>query len=103
MRAFVASADPAFRLGLDGMIKWREAIIARLVKGDNLYAPRVELVASDLLSIDQTQRMNKRLLTFIATHVDTILGRLVALRLPMTHRSKARNRSPELIRRRLKC
>ena len=82
VRAFVASADPAFRLGLDGMIKWREAIIARLVKGDNLYAPRVELVASDLLSIDQTQRMNKRLLTFIATHVDTILGRLVALEAP---------------------
>ena len=82
VRAFVASADPAFRLGLDGMIKWREATIARLVKGDNLYAPRAELVASDLLSIDQTQRMNKRLLTFIATHVDTILGRLVALETP---------------------
>ena len=53
-----------------------------MVKGDNLYAPRAELVTSDLLSIDQTQRMNKRLLTFIATHVDTILGRLVALEAP---------------------
>ncbi|MDC0062882.1 helicase-related protein [Candidatus Puniceispirillum sp.] len=79
VRAFAASADPAFRLGLDGVIKWREAIVARLVKGDNLYAPRAELVTSDLLSIDQIQRMNKRLLTFIGTHVDTILGRLVAL------------------------
>ena len=73
---------PAFRLGLDGVIKWREAIIARLVKGDNLYAPRAELVTSDLLSIDQIQRMNKRLLTFIATHIDAILGRLVALEAP---------------------
>ena len=82
MRAFVASADPAFRLSFDGMIKWREAIIARLIKGDNLYAPRVELAGSDLLSIDQIQRMNKRLLAFIATHVDTILGRLVALEAP---------------------
>ena len=75
VRALVASADPAFRLGADGVIKWRESKIARLVKGDSLYAPRAELVTSDLLSIDQTQRMNKRLLTFIATHVETILGR----------------------------
>ncbi|MFL2844769.1 MAG: disulfide oxidoreductase, partial [Candidatus Puniceispirillaceae bacterium] len=82
VRAFVASADPAFRLGLDGVIKWREATIARLVKGENLYAPRAELVTSDLLSIDQTQRMNKRLVTFIATHIETILGRLVALEAP---------------------
>ncbi len=82
VRAFVASADPAFRLGVDGVIKWREVIIARLVKGDNLYAPRAEVVTSDLLSIDQTQRINKRLLTFIATHVETTLGRLVALEAP---------------------
>ena len=82
VRAFVASADPAFRLGIDGVIKWREAIIGRLVKGDNIYAPRAELVNSDLLSNDQIQRMNKRLLTFIATHVDTILGRVVALEAP---------------------
>ena len=82
VRAFVASANPAFRLGIDGMIKWREANIARLVKGDDLYAPRVELVTSDLLSIDQTQRMKKRLTTFISTHIETILGRLVALEAP---------------------
>jgi ATP-dependent RNA helicase SUPV3L1/SUV3 len=82
VRAFVASADPAFRLGLDGVIKWREASIARLVKGDSLYAPRAELVTSDLLSIDQTQRMNKRLVSFIASHVEAILGRLVALEAP---------------------
>ena len=82
VRAFVASADPAFRLGLDGVIKWREARVARLVKGDSLYTPRAELVTSDLLSIDQTQRMNKRLVVFMATHVETILGRLVALQTP---------------------
>ena len=64
VRAFVASADPAFRLGPDGVVKWREAEVARLVKGDGLYVPRPELVASDLLSIDQTQRMAQRLVSF---------------------------------------
>ena len=63
VRAFVASADPAFRLGPDGIVKWREAEVARLVKGDGPYVPRPELVASDLLSIDQTQRMAQRLVS----------------------------------------
>ena len=82
VRAFVASADPAFRLGADGVVKWREAEVARLVKGDGLYVPRPELVASDLLSIDQTQRMAQRLVSFNAAHVETILGRLIILKTP---------------------
>ena len=82
VRAFVASADPAFRLGADGVVKWREAEVARLVKGDGLYVPRPELVSSDLLSIDQTQRMAQRLVSFTAAHVETILGRLIVLETP---------------------
>ena len=82
VRAFVASADPAFRLGADGAVKWREAEVARLVKGDGLYVPRPELVSSDLLSIDQTQRMAQRLVSFTAAHVETILGRLIVLETP---------------------
>jgi ATP-dependent RNA helicase SUPV3L1/SUV3 len=82
VRAFVASADPAFRLGADGVVKWREAEVARFVKGDGIYVPRPELVSSDLLSIDQTQRMAQRLVSFTAAHVDTILGRLIVLETP---------------------
>ncbi|MDA7766307.1 helicase-related protein [Alphaproteobacteria bacterium] len=82
VRAFVASADPAFRLSVDGVVKWREAEVARLVKGDGLYVPRPELVSSDLLSIDQTQRMAQRLVGFTAAHVETILGRLIVLETP---------------------
>jgi len=82
VRAFVASADLAFRLGADGVVKWREAEVARLVKGDGLYVPRPELMTSDLLSIDQTQRMVQRLTTFIAAHVETTLGRLTILETP---------------------
>ena len=82
VRAFVASADPAFRLGADGVVKWREAEVARLVKGDALYVPRPELVSSDLLSIDQIQRMAQRLVSFTAAHVETILGRLIVLETP---------------------
>ena len=82
VRAFVASADPAFRLGADGVVKWREAEVAQLVKGNGLYVPRPELVSSDLLSIDQAQRMAQRLVSFSAAHVEMILGRLIVLETP---------------------
>jgi ATP-dependent RNA helicase SUPV3L1/SUV3 len=39
-------------------------------------------VSSDLLSIDQTQRMAQRLVSFTAAHVETILGRLIVLETP---------------------
>ena len=79
VRAFAASATPAFKLGDDGVITWRESEVARLVRGDTLYAPRPELMASDLLSIDQSQRMTGRLSEFVAEHVREVLGRLVVL------------------------
>ncbi|MBL6625094.1 MAG: disulfide oxidoreductase, partial [Alphaproteobacteria bacterium] len=79
VRAFAASATPAFKLDENGVITWREAEVARLVRGDTLYAPRPELIPSDLLSIDQTQRMTGRLSEFVAEHVRDVLGRLVVL------------------------
>jgi len=68
VQAFMVSADAAFRLDHRAVIWWREAAVAQLVKGDSLYVPRAELAASDLLSIDQTQRMQARLVNFLAAH-----------------------------------
>ena len=84
VRAFAASATAAFKLDAAGHITWREAPVARLVKGDGVYAPRPDLIGSDLLSIDQTQRLNARLSEFVAEHVREVLGRLVALETPDT-------------------
>jgi ATP-dependent RNA helicase SUPV3L1/SUV3 len=64
------------------VISWRESKVARLVRGDGLYAPRAELVDSDLLSIDQAQRLNERLSKFVGEHVRDVLGRLMALEAP---------------------
>ena len=82
VRAFAASSTPAFRLDEAGVISWREAMVARLVKGDGLYAPRPEVIDSDLLSIDQTQRLYARLNDFVAEHVRDVLSRLLALESP---------------------
>ena len=82
VQAFVASADAAFQLDDRAVIWWREAAVAQLVKGDSLYVPRAELATSDLLSIDQTQRMQARLVNFLAAHIETVLGRLTILATP---------------------
>ena len=99
VRAFAASATAAFKLDDEGRISWRDAAVARLVRGDGLYAPRPDLIASELLSIDQTQRLNSRLSEFVAAHVREVLGRLVALETPesapLPERRPARPRAPE--------
>ena len=99
VRAFAASATPAFKLDENGVITWREAEVARLVRGDTLYAPRPELIPSDLLSIDQTQRMTGRLSEFVAEHVRDVLGRLVVLEnaetAPLPERKQVRPHSAQ--------
>ena len=80
--ALTISADPAFRLDEKGQIIWRDAFVGRLVRADNLYAPRAEVGDSDLLSTDQKDRMADRLNQFITDHVNTILSPLVALSKP---------------------
>ena len=77
--ALVISADPAFKLDGRGQIFWREAAIARLVKSDNLYAPRVEVGDSDLLNHDQKARIQDRLNQFIADHVAELLQPIIRL------------------------
>ncbi len=80
--ALTISADPAFKLDGRGQVFWREAIIARLVKSDSLYAPRVEVGDSDLLSHDQKARIQDRLNQFITDHVAELLQPLVLLTKP---------------------
>ena len=82
VQAFLASADAAFQIDEKGIVWWREAAVAKLVKGDSLYMPRADLASSDLLSIDQTQRMQARLASFRAAHITAVLGRLTILATP---------------------
>ena len=82
VQAFVASADAAFQIDEKGVVWWREAAVAQLVKGESLYMPRVDLASSELLSIDQTQRMQARLVHFLTEHIKAVLGRLTILATP---------------------
>ena len=79
VKALVASADPAFKLDASGQIFWRESLIGKLVKGDNLYAPRAEVRASSLLEGDQLKSVQDRLNSFALNYPKTVLEKAVAL------------------------
>ena len=79
VKALVASADPAFVVSPNGTISWREAEIARLVKGDSLYQPKTETRASTLLEGDQLKSVQDRLNAFAASYAKTVLEKAVAL------------------------
>ena len=80
--ALTSSADPAFQLSDAGKIIWREAVIARLQASEIVYAPRLDVTDSDLLSSEQKARIHGRLTRFITDHVQTVLGKLLVLSRP---------------------
>ena len=82
VKALQASEDLAFQLGDRGQIIWREAEIARLVRSDNLYAPRADVKDSDLLTDEQKNRITERLTQFVATHIGSILPMLISFQDP---------------------
>ena len=64
VQAFVASLDAAFQIDERGVVWWREAAVAQLVKGDSLYMPRADLTGSDLLSMTKPSVCKPGLLIF---------------------------------------
>ena len=77
--ALVASADPAFIVSPDGTITWREAEIAKLIKGDALYQPKAYIRTNALLEGDQLKTVQDRLNAFAASYAKTILEKAVEL------------------------
>lgn len=80
--ALIISADQAFSLDERGRIFWRETCIARVLKSDNLYAPRLVVDDNELLTSDQKTRIYGRLTSFIADYIATILAPLTAFANP---------------------
>ena len=83
VRALIASADEAFKLQPDGRIEWRETTLAKLLKSDQAYAPRVVMADAELVTTDQMARMQERVEQFIKDHVNFVLAPLMALENPV--------------------
>ena len=83
VRAVLASADEAFKLQENGAIHWREAPLAKLLKSDNPYTPRIVMADAELVTTDQMARMSARIEAFIKDHVAHVLAPLLALENPV--------------------
>ena len=75
--ALVSDGDDAFALAGDATVLWREAPVARLVRGPEPLAPAVRLGVGDLVPEAARQRMESRLAAWLAGH---IADRLAALK-----------------------
>lgn len=68
-----------FELKPSGEIRWRSAVVARLVKGPMPLRPDLELVAGDMLTAPARARVAERLQRFVGDKIEGLLGPLLAL------------------------
>ena len=71
-----------FILATDGYLRWRGEIIANLVEGDGLLAPRVLILADESLSGVDLERVQDRLNLWLRHAVNTQLEQVIALAEP---------------------
>jgi len=72
--------DARFALGPGSEVLWRGAGVARLVAGESVLSPQVEVLASDLLDPPLRERARRRLAAWLEAHVRGALGPLFTLR-----------------------
>jgi len=85
VQSFVEEPDEAFTLADSGRVTWKGSEIARLLPGDDLLVPRIDVLASDLLSPTQRDHVRKRLTDFMANVVEDVLAPLVRARHAVQH------------------
>jgi ATP-dependent RNA helicase SUPV3L1/SUV3 len=78
--AFGQDGDGAFALRTSGQIDWRGAAVARLLPGDSVLAPQVEVLPSELLDAPLREPVRRRLASWLDAHLRAHLGPLLAAR-----------------------
>jgi len=72
--------DEAFAIDSLGNVTWRGGLVGRLVAGDHLLAPRVEVLAGNFLEGPARERVRQRLQSFARTEIERRLAPLFVLR-----------------------
>jgi ATP-dependent RNA helicase SUPV3L1/SUV3 len=71
-----------FVLSTDGHIRWRGQVVALLAEGEQLYAPRVIVLADETLSGPELERVQDRLTLWLRHQINTQLEPVLALEAP---------------------
>src|SRR5690606_17004481 len=69
-------------LGTDGYVRWRGEVVANLVEGETLLAPRLIVLADESLTGPALERVQERLALWLRHGVNTVLEPIVALAEP---------------------
>ena len=77
-RLLATDDDEAFAIGGDGELRWRGAVVGRMVAGEKLVAPRAEPLAGDFLEGEAREKVRRRLQKFLRADVERRLAPLFA-------------------------
>ena len=77
-------------LATDGFIRWKGEIVANLVEGDSMLAPRLLILADESLTGVELERVQERLSLWLRHHVNTLLEPIIALAEPTDLEGAAR-------------
>jgi ATP-dependent RNA helicase SUPV3L1/SUV3 len=77
-RRLAGEADEAFAIDASGRVLWRGDPVGRLVAGESILTPRVELRAGDFLDGEARERVRQRLASFVRGAIETRLAPLFA-------------------------
>src|ERR1700720_2057339 len=78
IRLLATDADDAFAIGADGGLRWRGAVVGRMVAGEKLMTPRVEPSAADFIEGEAREKVRRRLQEFLRHEIERRLGPLFA-------------------------
>jgi ATP-dependent RNA helicase SUPV3L1/SUV3 len=89
-RRLVTDTDDGFTIDQNGRLSWREGVVARLVAGEALLTPRVDVLAGDFLEGEARERVRARLQQFVKGEIERRLAPLFAARaLPLEGSGRA--------------
>jgi ATP-dependent RNA helicase SUPV3L1/SUV3 len=74
-----AAGDEAFALALDGTFRWIGEPVAKLQAGEKVLEPRFVILADEQLTGSARENVEARLVLWLKTHVNKLLGPLVLL------------------------
>ena len=73
------SGDEVFVLTADGTVRWSGDPVAKLIPADDVFEPRLRILADEQLTGPAREKVEERLTRWLKAHVEKLLGPLVAL------------------------
>jgi ATP-dependent RNA helicase SUPV3L1/SUV3 len=77
-RALATDPDDAFTIAAGAELRWRGAVVGRIVSGDHLLTPRAEPLADDFVEGEPREKVRRRLQEFLRSEIERRLLPLFA-------------------------